>query len=1837
MKSHLNLAAMQRTITLALGVILSVTTALATSTGFTVEQHATSEYGTTYRVYATFDDPGDWVSSVYGIAGDEAISTGTNIPMSIMREGTATIYHTVNAFGLNPNYGQEINALYAMLPDIDFDSWLTIGAENNSSPGPQGAGMAEAFTTFNQGIGFEDCGGAWFVAGSTPNPAWEAGDDLKVLVAQITMTDDASGNPGHFSFQLNLQWKDASGTAFYFIGDQMSSSDFVASVVPGCTDSSACNYSAAATEDDGSCEFTSCLGCTDSAACNYDASATIDNGQCVIPVTADCEVCNGSAISVLDADGDGVCDGDEITGCTDEAACNYDATPTTDTDNALCNYADGACEICSGGAVVLQDDDQDGVCNADEIGGCTDQGACNFSASATDDDGSCEFASCAGCTNNQACNYDETATLDDGSCDLITCYGCTDSGACNYTAGATQDDGSCEFTSCAGCTDADACNYDATATIDDGQCAVPDAAACEVCNGDAVIVLDADGDGVCDADESTGCTDATACNYDSNPTTDPDNATCVYADDACEICLGGAVVLQDADGDGVCDSAEVDGCTDQGACNFNGNATDDDGSCEFASCAGCLDPMACNFDAVWTIADNDACDFTSCLGCTDDQACNYDNTATIDDGSCESLSCVGCTDDSACNYAASATNDDGSCTYAAEFYDCDGNCVNDSDQDGICDELEIPGCGDAAACNYNSAATEEDDCVYPPVNGDCNTECEGDFDGDGVCDNLEVAGCTSSTATNYNESATDENGTCVWDDPHFTGLTYEIVGHSTVGEATTYRVYAEFNSDDIEIQACYGTDVWNWNATSTAPFYQNQFGGLLGHSINDAIFASIPELAFDSWFALGAGPGDEPGPAAVGLTDFTSDFEASGAGVSVNTNVGASIYYTPGASDFAHPQSGRVLVGQFTTTGVVSVKFNFQYRDTNLATFNVNDLNLTFPANLPGCTDAAACNYDAAAEFSTNDACTYATGCDSCSGATDGTGTIIDGDEDDDGVCDVNEVPGCDDDSAANYNPEATDNDGSCLYGECNDPLACNYVEGTDLPSPEACTYPAPFFDCDGNCTGDYDGDGICEGEEILGCASNSALNFNPAATSDDGSCIWGDGVFLGLTYEVVTDHETGPIAGNDYVTYRVFAEFSTSDIDLVQLFGNAEHPWVIENTGDVFQSAVGGDFGGNIPLALFSFFPEVEYDSWLTIGAAPGDYNAMNQSGMYAYLPEWNATGTFNANGAEALISVTPTQSTQGVPDADGRVLLAQITTNGVAHVQYNILFQPEVGAPITFTDVELTFPTQVAGCTNPTALNYEPNANSDDGSCTVEGCTNESAQNYNPDANIEDGSCEFAGCTDDAADNYDANANVDDDSCLYTGCTDDTADNFDPQANTGDPAEQCDYLGCTNPLAINFDEGANVDDGSCLIVGCFNPEASNYNPAANHGNQLVLCLFLGCTDPAAVNYDPSANSNDGSCDYLGCTSITADNFNPMATIDDGSCFWFGCTDQDADNYDEQATIDDDSCEFTGCFDPAADNFDLFANVGDQDELCEYWGCMDVDADNYDPTANAGDQEALCIYLGCTDETADNFDPQANEDDGLCEYLGCTDSDADNFDPTANVDDGSCIYLGCTTLGADNFDSMANQDDGSCLFSGCQDPEADNYDETANTGDQEALCEYLGCTNPDADNFDLTANTDDGSCIVGGCMYIDAANFNMAATYDDGTCQFQTVGCTDPTAYNYMEGALQDNGTCLYGGCTYDIAFNFDADATIDDGSCEWYGCTDTDAVNFDADATHDDGTCEVVGCLDPDGINFNANATFSGYCEYADVCPGDINGDLSVDVQDLLTFFQYYGTFCE
>ena len=82
---------------------------------------------------------------------------------------------------------------------------------------------------------------------------------------------------------------------------------------------------------------------------------------------------------------------------------------------------------------------------------------------------------------------------------------------------------------------------------------------------------------------------------------------------------------------------------------------------------------------------------------------------------------------------------------------------------------------------------------------------------------------------------------------------------------------------------------------------------------------------------------------------------------------------------------------------------------------------------------------------------------------------------------------------------------GLCV-GDCTDETACNYVAEPELPNDDACLYaldlyPSGYYDCDGNCIGDFNGNGVCDNEELFGCIYAESANFDSLATADDGSC----------------------------------------------------------------------------------------------------------------------------------------------------------------------------------------------------------------------------------------------------------------------------------------------------------------------------------------------------------------------------------------------------------------------------------------------------------------------------------------------------------------------------------------------------------------------------------------------------------------------------------------------------------------------------------------------------------------------------------------------------------------
>jgi len=85
---------------------------------------------------------------------------------------------------------------------------------------------------------------------------------------------------------------------------------------------------------------------------------------------------------------------------------------------------------------------------------------------------------------------------------------------------------------------------------------------------------------------------------------------------------------------------------------------------------------------------------------------------------------------------------------------------------------------------------------------------------------------------------------------------------------------------------------------------------------------------------------------------------------------------------------------------------------------------------------------------------------------------------------------------------------------------------------------------------------------------------------------------------------------------------------------------------------------------------------------------------------------------------------------------------------------------------------------------------------SCKTEGCTEIEAINYDSDADTNDGSCIFEGCTDANAENFDSNADQDDGSCTFARTK------FLGQYGAGESCNGADAVG----LEINIEESSTA-----------------------------------------------------------------------------------------------------------------------------------------------------------------------------------------------------------------------------------------------------------------------------------------------------------------------------------------------------------------------------------------------------------------------------------------------
>jgi hypothetical protein len=370
----------------------------------------------------------------------------------------------------------------------------------------------------------------------------------------------------------------------------------------GCTDSTACNYSATATVDDGSCDYCSCngqCGCTDITACNYNPQATIDDGSCsssiLVYISADTTICSGETIyfwsysnaynSTYEWTANGV-----VISTGSEAA----VTPQT---NTLVQLTVSDANGCTGTDMAM-------VSVFPCIAGCTDATACNYDPQATSPS-DCDY-SCLGCTDSEALNFDAEATVDDGSC-YYTGQGSTCNNAIPISCGEIYTGNTALFPNDNSTSGAAYCEtnvgiggqnwYSLTANV---------FSEIELNTISPNTVFDTKihiYSGTC------GALTCVAGNDDyEGALTSLVNFTAT-AGETYYVRIGGFISSQ---GIYELNSDCGGGCLDPQACNYQENAPFDDGSCTYgADCFGCTDVNASNYEpqAVY----NEGCIYTTTI------------------------------------------------------------------------------------------------------------------------------------------------------------------------------------------------------------------------------------------------------------------------------------------------------------------------------------------------------------------------------------------------------------------------------------------------------------------------------------------------------------------------------------------------------------------------------------------------------------------------------------------------------------------------------------------------------------------------------------------------------------------------------------------------------------------------------------------------------------------------------------------------------------------------------------------------------------------------------------------------------------------------------------------------------------------------------------------------------------------------------------------------------------------------------------------------------------------------------------------------------------------------
>ena len=758
-------------------------------------------------------------------------------------------------------------------------------------------------------------------------------------------------------------------------------------------------------------------------------------------------------------------------------------------------------------------------------------------------------------------------------------------------------------------------------------------------------------------------------------------------------------------------------------------------------------------------------------------------------------------------------------------------------------------------------------------------------------------------------------------------------------------------------------------------------------------------------------------------------------------------------------------------------------------------------------------------------------------------------------------------------------------------------------------------------------------------CSDTLACNYNPE--------------YVPSSYSIVTEvvnADIGQLVGTlgttdltGYSTTRVYLQTDNPEDFVSSVSGDADFPTMVSTTTSFHQSALGAATPNGIQALLFPVYPDLVYDSWITIGLEAAPDAGAGEAAISTVASPANAWDVNFEAGGDLVINdpvggawFVLLGDANGYPDANGRILLGQFTTDGVlsgnmavqvfpgGDGQAQFLYEGVLGEDSGAEDCDYlttyyvdqdgdgygTTPVDICGeapegyallsgdCNDNFAIAYPGNPNDIigdgiDGDCDGgETCFRDT----------DNDGYRLADSTDVIGSPFNINCSEFGEAYGFQpiDCDDENPDLTLPDANGNCIGLEALSEGCSDPLACNYDADAgpsedNCDYTSCAVCG--DPSACNYDASGIQfdDDQCNYTTCLGCSDPEATNYEPNPLIvNDGICVYEGILAIAPIDivFNDEA----GQVQLY--------TNDVYALLPPDAIQLNAVVGIKGDDIRLRVSPFDslyQSETCGGWtpselGTVAVEVDGITYTNSDCYNDSWFTIGGSAldgpDLAAIGFDPATLNDQ--------SEFDSENLPSIGDT-------LGWSLVGVGG--AIENRCEELLGRPGCQSAvRIARF--TMPIG--QAFSMEAGLTYTVIGGAERTVASTTETSGTGGVASNPTGSGEEAATIDGGDDTNTSVinGCTESRACNYNPQATNNNGTCDYTsceGCTYELAYNYSDTLTLDDGSCEFRGCQDPGYLEYNplANISEADSciTLIVVGCRNTDYLEFDAAANVEDF----------------------------------